>query len=268
MRVYSSTSTTEAIAFKTIAEPVSVLMPVCNEWDIIEDVIREWHQAVFQYLPAGSELVFDDCSTDGTRETIYRLQKEFNYIRVNESTKDGFFKSCIRLYKLAKCPLVFFTDSDGQYVPEEFWKIASEISKYDMVHGAKENRHDPMYRIYSSKVFNFICRIIFGIPSRDINSAFRLVRKKLIDDVVPEIQLLTMLPNTELYVRAIHKGYRIKNIGIGHRERKYGVSRSLPLKVYAKECWRAFKGVVKLRKQLASNKKAAVTKRQQILINK
>lgn len=243
-------NSSESPQSRNLPTPVSILMPVYNESDIIEDVVREWHTDVCQFLPPGSELVFDDCSNDGTREILYKLQKEFPYLKVNESKKDGFFKSCLRLYGLAQCPLVFFTDSDGQYIPSEFWKIAEHIKDYDMVHGAKFNRHDPFYRVYSSKVFNVICRLIFGFPSSDINSAFRLIRKKVLDTTLKDIHLLTMLPNTELYVRAASQGYKIMNLDVGHRPRKYGVSRSLPLKVFFKEAYIAFRGILALKKEL------------------
>src|SRR3954471_12716653 len=66
-----------AIMTGPITEPVSVLMPVCNEVAVIESVVREWEADVFRHLPAGSELVFDDGdSRDGTLETLARLQGE------------------------------------------------------------------------------------------------------------------------------------------------------------------------------------------------
>lgn len=225
-------------------------MPVCNEADIIEEVVEEWATDVLQYCPEGSELVFDDCSNDGTEVILERLMKKYPFVRVNYAARDGFFNSALRLYRLAKCPLVFFTDSDGQYVPAEFWNVAQYIGEFDMVHGAKNGRKDPKYRVWTSLVFNRIIRAMFGSKGRDVNSAFRLIRRPVLTAVVPKIHQLTMLPNAELYLRAEAAHFKIKNVPVPHRVRKWGKSRSLPFKVYVRECGNAFAGLVKLRAEL------------------
>ena len=234
-----------------LAQPVSIPMPVCNEADVIEDVIDEWIREVIVHLPAGSELVFDDCSNDGTERILERLASAHLFIRVNFAPRDGFFNSAMRLYRLARCPLVFFTDSDGQYVPAEFWSIAGHIADYDMVHGAKVARKDPFYRIKASSIYNTLTRWLFASGCSDVNSAFRLIRRPLLNSVLDQIHHLRMLPNSEIYIRAERQGFRIKNVPVAHRDRKYGKSRSLPLKAFARECWMAFRGILALRRELA-----------------
>jgi dolichol-phosphate mannosyltransferase len=233
-----------------LPEPVSILMPVCNEADIIDDVVEEWIADVVRYLPAGSEMIFDDCSTDGTQERLKQLAAKYPFIKLNFSKRDGFFNSALRLYRMANCPLVFFTDSDGQYVPSEFWRIASRVEFNDMVHGAKIGRKDPPYRIHASQVFNILVRRWFKSECVDVNSAFRLVRRAVLDAVLDDIQYLRMLPNAELYLRAEAAGLRIENVQVSHRPRKFAKSRSLPAAKFGPECWRAYTGARKLRNEL------------------
>src|SRR5262245_20514730 len=118
--------------------PVSILMPVCNEARIIEDVIEEWVGDVFQYLPEGSEFLFDEAaSTDGTRGILARMCEKYPFIHVRyNDSKDGFAAAAKRLYLAAQCPFVFFTDSDGQYVASEFWKLVPFAREFSVVHGA------------------------------------------------------------------------------------------------------------------------------------
>ena len=223
-----------------------MLMPVCNEADVIESVLQEWHDQVFSRASAGSELVIDDCSTDGTKQILRQAGARYPYLRVMDSERDGFFNSAMRLYRQARCPLVFFTDSDGQYVAEDFWKIAERIETHDLVHGYKVDRKDPLYRVFASAMFNLLLRTAFSTKGHDVNSAFRLMRKSMVADVVPLIRHLSMLPNAELYLWAEWLGYRIEDVPIRHRHRAHGVSRALPPVRFARECIKVLLGLAGL----------------------
>lgn len=231
--------------------PVSVLMPVCDEIDIIRDVVEEWHEQVFKHLPNGSELLFDDCSTDGTHQVLQALARTtYPYVKVNWSPKDGFFHSAMRLYRRARCPLVFFTDSDGQYPPAEFWNVAAHIDSFDMVHGAKTGRRDPPHRLAASSAFNWISRQMFQTSGTDINSAFRLIHRHVLDAILGTICQMPTLLNAELYLRAENAGFRIKDISVQHRPRKFGKSRGLPLRRFIWDCLGAYRGLVLMRREL------------------
>ncbi len=226
-------------------QPVSIVMPVCNEAAIIEEVIEEWVAEVFRYLPEGSEIFFDEAaSTDGTREILQRLQKKYPFIRVNfNPIKDGFAAAAKRLYNEAKCPLIFFTDSDGQYAASEFWKLTPFIEDYDIIHGAKITRQDPTYRRIASAVFNWIVRFISDVYYSDINSGFRIVKKEALGALIPKLGAMPTLLNAELLLRAEFENYQIKQVFIRHRKRKHGKSRGLPAAGFLNDCIKAFRGV-------------------------
>ena len=224
-------------------------MPVCNEVDVIEGVLKEWDTEVFRHLPAGSELLLNDCSSDGTEKILTRLQEACPYLRVLFTKREGFFKASVRLYQEARCPLIFFTDSDGQYVASEFWKIAGDISRFDIVHGAKLRRQDPYYRLLASNMFNVITRLMFGTQSDDVNSAFRLIRKEALEDLIPKIRHLPTLLNAEMLIRAEMEGYKVKSLGVAHRARQVGKSRGLPLRGFLRECARTYAGLFRLRRE-------------------
>jgi glycosyltransferase involved in cell wall biosynthesis len=242
-------------------KPVSVLMPICNEADVIRHVVEEWQTSVFSRLPAGSELVLDDCSEDGTFEILQELRREFPFIRVNRSARDGFFNSAIRLYRLAKNELIFFTDSDGQYVPADFWRIYERIDECEMVHGYKSGRCDPFYRKAGSLLFNAVSRAYFNSRAKDVNSAFRLVRRESLDAVLDSIRHLRMMPNAELYLRLERQGHRISNVPVRHRARTNGPSRSIPLFKFFREGFFALVGLRRLKRDLALANQAAFSRR-------
>ena len=232
-------------------QPVSVLMPICNEAAVLPSVIQEWHSEVFRHLPMGSEWIFDDgASSDGTLAILEQAQREHPYIRILYSQKEGFAASARRLYREARCPLVFFTDSDGQYVAQEFWKVAPFIDDHDMVHGAKVNRKDPVFRKVASRGFNMIAECLFHTGFNDINSAFRLMRKSMVDSLLPRIRSMPTLFNAEMLLRSLHEGHTVKQVNVCHRPRLFGESRGLPAARFLTECCKAYRGLLDLRREM------------------
>jgi len=232
------------------SEPVSILMPVCNEADVIEEVVEEWVNNVIKHLPVGSEFLFDEAaSTDGTREILNKLQKKYSYIGVEfRDEKDGFANATKRLYARAKCPWIFFTDSDGQYIAEDFWKIARFINDdFDLIRGAKIGRKDPLIRRIASGIFNKIIQFLFNVSYLDCNSAFFLIRKNVLSDILNSLISMPTLVNTELLLRLELENYNIKQVYVLHRERKFGVSRGLAPKHFIKQSLGALKGLYSIK---------------------
>ena len=240
-----------------LTQPVSILMPVCNESDIIEQVVEEWHHEVIRFLPQGSELVFDDASDDQTPKILKRLQQRYTYIQVHSSPKDGFGNATKRLYLVATNPLVFFVDSDGQYLASDFWKLAkvfaSKEDGFDMLNGYKVDRKHPLYQIVGSWLFNVVVRQLFASKGKDINSAFKLMKRDFLEKQVPALQYVPTFVNSELYLRAEAAGYCIADISVSHRIRDTGKSKvSTPLS-YLKHGWQTILGLFKLRRALNVN---------------
>jgi len=233
----------------TLPAPISILMPVCNEAEVLEDVLEEWVRDVIQYLPEGSELVISEAaSTDGTREILRKLCEKYAFMRVHyNDKKEGFAAAARMLYNDARCPLVFFTDSDGQYVPREFWKLAPFVSEFSIVHGAKIGRQDPFYRKVASAIFNRIACFFFDVHYSDINSAFRIIKRELVQELLPQLHCMPTLLNAELLLRAEMDNRSIKQVHVLHRRRLRGKSRGLPAGAFIAESIAAYRGLSQLK---------------------
>lgn len=235
---------------KTKLDPVTVCMPIHNEADVIESVIREWVEEVFQFLPEGSIFAFDEAgSNDGTNEILERLQKEFPFIHVyHHPKKDGFANAARRLYQAADTPLIFFTDCDGQYVASDFWKLVPfSMAGYDMVRGAKIGRRDPLFRRIASLFFNKAVQFLFSVNYMDVNSAFLLVQKEVMDKVLSKTNCMKTLINTEILLRTEIENFDIRQVYVLHRERQFGISRGLNPWKYLFECMAALKGLFRIK---------------------
>lgn len=236
-----------------IAEPVSIVMPVFNERDILESVLAEYAEVLFRHLPAGSEFLIDEGgSTDGTREMLQEFKQRWPFLDVVHKTqREGAWKALQDLVLRAKCPWVFVVDSDGQCVAQEFWRLAPFMKDHDLVLGAKRIRYDPYYRRFGSEVFNAGMKLLFGIRHSDINFSFRLCRRDVIQECARRYaRALPNLFNAETTIWAHVLGYRIKEVPVHFRPRLYGVSHCFPGGSWFRECVSSFAALWRFRRSL------------------
>jgi hypothetical protein len=236
-----------------LQEPVSILLPVCDEVEGIESVLAELVEVVFRHLPEGSEFLIEESgSKDGTKELLQELQTHWPFLDIRfQPKREGFGPAARALYARAKCPWVFFSDSDGQCVGSEFWRLAEHAAANDFVLGVKRVRHDPLVRRITSRVFNQIAKTLFTVPGEDINFGFRLARREAVNRCLKHCTDLPTLLNAEVSIYAHALGYRIQPVAVHHRPRIFGLSRGLTPGSVPANSWNAFVGLLKIRNKLA-----------------
>ena len=70
--------------YASMGEPVSILLPVCNEVEGIESVIAELVEVVYWHLPAGSEFLIEEGgSVDGTKEILKDLKMRWPFLNIS-----------------------------------------------------------------------------------------------------------------------------------------------------------------------------------------
>ena len=163
-------------------------------------------------------------STDKTIDIVRKFAKNDKRIKLLIQPKDkrGIGYAKIMGFKSAKYPYIFYADSDNQFDLNEFKKFLPHIGKYDVIAGYRVKRYDPKMRIIISKIYNGVMKLLFKIKERDLDCAFRLVNKNVVDNI--NLLCQTGVATTELLVKARKKGFRIKEIGIKHYPREFGSS--------------------------------------------
>jgi glycosyltransferase involved in cell wall biosynthesis len=210
---------------------VSVLLPVCNEALVIEGVVRDWVNQI-QGLPIGSKIYIDDAnSTDGTREILQELCKEYpNLISIDfRSDRDGFKNALKRMFFLADGDFVFVADTDGQYFPTDFNFFLARANSGDLfVKGVKINRKDGLPRRFFSFLMNRIIVVFIGLPFLDYNSSHYLIERKLLNQILDQGLDFQFSINVEVTLKALLLNARYSIIYVRHQARTQGVSRGNP----------------------------------------
>jgi len=180
-----------------------------------------------------------------TRSQLTGFSREIKLL-IQPKNKKGVGYAKIMGFKNAKYPYIFYADADNQFNLEDFKKFLPYIRKYDIIAGYRIKRNDSKARIVVSRIYNAMMRLLFGAKERDLDCAFRLVNKRVIDNI--NLACSTGVATTELLVKARKKGFQIKEIGVAHQPRTSGQSAfetglSLPK---PREVYKILKEIVKL----------------------
>ncbi|MFQ5827708.1 MAG: glycosyltransferase family 2 protein [Candidatus Methylomirabilia bacterium] len=210
--------------------PISLVILAHNEAEVIEQVVRDYHAEVISRLPGSEFIIVEDGSRDRTWEILQGLRGELGLTVIHREERRGYTAALKEALSLPKHDVIFFSDSDGQHDPRDFWRLAKRIPYCDLVIGFKQPRRDPLYRLLMSRVFNILIGFVFKLRLRDINCGFRLMRRELVDELVRDDWQMKACIATELSIRAFYKGYRIDEVPVRHRPRPFGESRGLPLR--------------------------------------
>lgn len=200
----------------------SVVIPLYNE----EESLRELHRQLIDALtPLGTfELLFiDDGSTDRSFSVLQELFRLDNRVRVFRLRKNSGKSSALTVgFRNVRGSIVIMMDADLQDDPAEIPKLVQHLSakNIDMVIGWKQHRHDPWTKTLPSKFFNAVVSHSFHLRLHDMNTGLKVMRRAVADELD-----LYGEQHRFLCVMASLKGFRIDEVAVTHRARKFGTSK-------------------------------------------
>jgi len=235
-----------------IKEKISIVFPVYNEETVVETTISSYYNEFNNRLKF-EMIVKEDGSTDNTKKILRGLAKKYHIRLFMSDARKGYQWSVTEAIKHARYEWIFLVDSDWQYRPYDFWKLAPYMKSYDIILGQRVKRMDPWHRLLMSKGFNFLIRILFHLPYRDIEPGYRLIRKSVLNKIIPDIKFLSFL-TSELVIRANRLGYKIIEVPVDHFKRKEGTTNVFKFYKLPSIVLREFIGLFKLKHELTSKK--------------
>lgn len=236
-----------------VLEPgsLTVFLPVHNEADVIEEVLDAFCAKVVSPTSARL-LVCEDGSTDGTGAVLDRLAGKYPMRLEKAGVRKGYAGAVRDGLASVATAFVFFADSDGQYYPEDFWKLIPYAEDYDMVIGRKVNRDEPLHRIVLSQGFHLLVKILTGVRLQDIDCGFRVIRKEIVEDVLGEVHDLPYSFWAEFTIVASLKGIRIAEVPVSHHSRLYGNTTIYQPRRLPRILLLQMRGLLRLRRRMSS----------------
>jgi glycosyltransferase involved in cell wall biosynthesis len=234
---------------------ITVAMPAYNEAENIEAMIEDVIQVMNPLADDYEVIVVDDGSGDGTAQVVRSLEQRYPRVRlVQHQVNQGYGAAVFSGLTSASKELVFFTDSDRQFDLREIEKLLDLIHKADLVVGYRTPRRDPFMRKLNGWGWSALVTLLFGYTARDIDCAFKLMRREVIEQIKDKVASRGATFSAEFLVRAKRAGFRIREVPIhGHRPRVAGSQTGARPDVII----RAFKELIRFRIALWQEGEAA-----------
>ncbi len=204
------------------APHISVVLPAFNEEENLGATLSQLHDYLQHAFPSFEVIVVDDGSTDGTARVAEGWsQRDARYRLIRHETNRGYGAALRSDFAAARGELVFFMDSDGQFDIRDLDRFLPHIAEYDGVIGYRVRRRDHLVRRINAFGWNLISRTLLGLPFRDVDCAFKLYHRRVLDAV--RIESSGAMINAEMLAKIRNRGFRLKEVGVNHYPRRAGV---------------------------------------------
>ncbi len=199
---------------------LSVVMPVFNERDTVEEIVRR-----VLAVPLRIQLIIvDDGSRDGTRDILARLQGELGFQLVLQERNQGKGAALRRGFDEVRGDLVVIQDADLEYSPEEYPDLIDLIcqGRADVVYGSRFlGRHRVfMFSHYlGNRIVTLLTNILYNTMLTDMETCYKVMRAEIVRGMNLQSNGFGIEP--EMTAKIFKGGYRVYEIPITYDGRGY-----------------------------------------------
>lgn len=219
---------------------ISAFFPAYNEAENVGELTKKTSKVLSGICEDYEVIVVNDGSKDNTIQVVESIMKEDPHVKLITHEKNKGYGGAVKTgLSSARFEWVFFTDGDGQFDVNEI-PLLVELSKdCDLALGYRIKRADPFMRKVNAFMWGSLVKLLFGFRVRDVDCAFKLIRKEVIDRA--QVQAEGAMISTELLAKANKMGYKFKEVGVHHYPRRAGTQTGAKLKVIIRAFVELFK---------------------------
>lgn len=209
---------------------ISLVIPLFNEAESLAELVEQITDAIAKsqledflgHKPTYEILFINDGSNDGSDRVIKQLMASHPEIKLISFRRNyGKSAGLDAGFKAAQGKYVITMDADLQDNPYEIEPLIRKLEEgYDLVSGWKKKRYDPITKTLPSKLFNAVTRWLSGVPLHDFNCGLKAYRYEVVKSLQVYGEMHRYIP-----VLAKWNGFRVGELVVQHRARKYGHSK-------------------------------------------
>lgn len=217
---------------------LSLFLPCYNEEKNLKNTVDKTLPILKKVAKKWELIIVNDGSKDKTGIIAKSIQEtDPDHIKiVTHNPNRGYGAALKSGFYGAKYQWIVFIDSDGQFDFSEINKFIEQQqkTKADLIIGHYLVRQVSRTAILTSKIWELIVFILFGLRVTDIDCAFKLVNKKVID-TIPKLEAERgAFISSEFLIKSKRAGFKMAEVGIHHYPRTEGYSTARQLKVIIK----------------------------------
>jgi glycosyltransferase involved in cell wall biosynthesis len=195
---------------------LDIVIPAHNEEARIGRMLATYRRACadpdVRFLVA-----MDDCR-DRTARVVAQHGEDDRRVECVAYPKLGKGGVIAESFRRADADLVAFVDADGATPPQELLRLAEAAERTD---GAIASRRHPaavlparrpVTRQVTSAGFSFAVRRLMGLPYADTQCGAKVLRREVIDAVLPRLQVSDLLFDVDLLAAARECGFHIVEV--------------------------------------------------------
>lgn len=210
---------------------LTFMFPMWNEEEMIHRTVDAAHDTAEGLISAGhigdyEILIVDDASTDATGKIADELAESDLHIRVVHHRENRKLGGSVRTgLAEARSELVLYTDADMPFDLADLGKALRLMRVYDadIVSAYRFDRTgEGAKRAFYSYVYNSMVKVLLGLRIRDVNFAFKLLRRTILEHI--EVESEGSLIDVELLAKAQRRGFHIIQFGVDYFPRYRGTS--------------------------------------------
>jgi glycosyltransferase involved in cell wall biosynthesis len=221
---------------------LTIVMPVFNEKDTIEEILRR-----VDAVDLVDEIVIvDDGSTDGTRDILHEAQKSHPKIHLILHEKNLGKGAAVRTgIQAAASDLVLIQDADLEYDPRDYPALLKpmEDGVADVVFGSRflgaPHRSAMFWHMVANKLLTFMTNLLYNSILTDMETGYKLFRREIIQSIPLRSNRFDFEP--EITAKLLKRKLRIVEVPISFYPREYTEGKKIGLKDAFEAVWTLFK---------------------------
>jgi glycosyltransferase involved in cell wall biosynthesis len=199
---------------------LTVVMPVFNERDTIDEIIRR----VLAVKMRIELIVVDDVSTDGTSDVLEALQKELGFTLVKQPKNGGKGSALRRGFAAVTGDMMIIQDADLEYSPEEYPLLTSLITsgRADVVFGSRflgTHRVFLLTHYLGNRLLTFITNVLYNTMLTDMETCYKVMRTDVLRSMTLHSNGFGIEP--EMTAKIFKRKYRVYEVPISYDGRGY-----------------------------------------------
>lgn len=208
---------------------VSVVVPLYNEEDNVEDLHRELTAALARLERPYEILLVDDGSKDRTLERVSAIEQRDPRVRVLRLRRNfGQTAAFSAGFDHARGEIIVTTDGDLQNDPADIPMLVGKLGEgYDLVCGWRRKRQDTFSRRLPSMIANRLISAATGVRLHDYGCSLKAMTAEVAKGLRLYGEMHRFIPAVASWM-----GVSLAEVVVNHRPRtrgtsKYGIDRTL-----------------------------------------